>query len=47
MYGEEWESAEHSLQTAKRQAITIKDKVRIDVALDLLGNFKKEKITVP
>jgi hypothetical protein len=36
MYGEEWANAKGTLMSAKRTAISVKDKGRIDIILDLL-----------
>ena len=47
MYGEEWGQAEANLKSAKITAIRLKDKVRIDIILDLLKKAStKEKVPV-
>ena len=47
MYGEEWEIAKETLKNAKRMAIQIRDKTRIDMILDLLQKAEnKEKVSV-
>ena len=47
MYGEEWEAAQNNLKHAKTLAISLRDKSRIDITLDLLNKVeKKEKVPI-
>jgi len=47
MYGEEWEIAKEILKNAKRMAIQLRDKARIDIILELLRKAEnKEKVSV-
>ena len=47
MYGEEWTDANRNLLDAKRKAIEIKDKERIDIILDLIKKASnQEKVQV-